>query len=272
MARHYPPTFYEYFDRDPEYHQNRYANEATFVETAIRNPDGGAPRLLDVGCANGDFPRFMRARGFEVEGVEVSLTSKPITDFPVFRQEFPEIPVKEPRYNAVTAWAVLEHVHDPASYFAKASQVLLPGGVFVFLVTNFDSISSSRLYREDPPRHLYFFNENTVREYLDRAGFVMESADYSDKVYLMRPVNWLTYLIFFRPFGRAFTWKDAQVSRETFVQAHGLRPGLLANLAFAARHPFRVLDRILVPLYEKYQMASKKYGIVTFVARKRQAA
>ena len=122
----------------------------------------GRPRLLDVGCANGGFPRFARANGFDVEGVEIAINSLEIADFPVYRSTLSDIPVNAPTYDIVTAWAVLEHVHDPMSYFRKVGRILKPGGAFVFLVTNFSSISSKALYREDLPRHLHFFSTKTI--------------------------------------------------------------------------------------------------------------
>src|SRR3546814_5417313 len=67
-------------------------------------------------------------------------------------------------YDVITAWAVLEHVHDPMSYFMKAASTIQSGGYFVFLVTNFDSISSRSLFREDVPRHLYFFSKPRSEE------------------------------------------------------------------------------------------------------------
>jgi len=78
-------------------------------------------------------------------------------DFPVYTQEFQNIPLNEPTYDAVTAWAVLEHVHDPMAYFRKAAQVVKKDGLFVFLVPNFASVASRSLFCEDLPRHLYFF-------------------------------------------------------------------------------------------------------------------
>jgi 2-polyprenyl-3-methyl-5-hydroxy-6-metoxy-1,4-benzoquinol methylase len=74
----------------------------------------------------------MAARSWDVEGVEISQSPERITDFRVYGQEFQDIPVNEPVYDAVTAWAVLEHVHDPMPYFRKASEVVKKGGLFVF--------------------------------------------------------------------------------------------------------------------------------------------
>ena len=225
--------------------------------------------LLDLGCANGDFPRFMQQLGWRVEGVEVSANSKPISDFKVYKQEFKEIPVYEPRYDAITAWAVLEHVHDPMAYFKKAAQVLKPGGIFVFLVTNFKSLSSRCLFLEDVPRHLYFFTEETVRKYLAVSGFDLIKRDYSNKIYSMHPVNFLRYYFYRYIYRRRLEWSDTQFTRPHFFEKDNLKNCWMKNLKYLISSPLYVVDRFLMPIYEKYQIIFKKYGIVTYVARRR---
>ena len=266
MSRYYPTSFYDYFDREDDYHQTRYAAEAGFLG---KRTSSGVPLLLDVGCANGDFPRFMRRQGWEVEGVEIALHSKPIFDFTVYQQEFQDIPVDGPRYDAVTAWAVLEHVHDPKAYFKKAGRVLKKGGRFVFLVTNFKSLSSRGLYLEDVPRHLYFFTEETVKKYLEEAGLVLIQKECSNRIYSMHPVNWLRYFVYRLTKKRAMEWRDIQ-----FAAAHradkrwGKWNRWTRGFLFFGSHPLYAIDRFLMPLYERYQLQTGKYGIVTYVARK----
>jgi SAM-dependent methyltransferase len=262
MGRYYPAAFYQFFDEDRAFQERRYAIEASFL-------DGVPPgRLLDVGCANGDFPRFMRTRGWSVEGVEVSANSKAIDDFPVYRQAFPAIPVDEPRYDAVTAWAVLEHVHDPMAYFRKVGRVLRPGGRFAFLVTNFDSLASRRLYREDVPRHLYFFTEATVRRFLDAAGLAFERAEYSDRIYPMMPIHWTRHLLA-RARGRDLQFDELPPTRVAWLARRGLQASLAGNLRWAAANPLVVADRIVAPLIGRLEMLTRRYGIVTYSARRR---
>jgi SAM-dependent methyltransferase len=268
MAKYYPPEYYQLgFEQNVAHHLKRYRAEAGYLKEIEKR--GGSRVLLDVGCANGDFPRFMKARGWEVEGVEISSASRPITDFPVYAQPFPEIPVQERRYDAVTAWAVIEHVHDPMAHFRKAAQVLKKGGRLVFLVTNFQSLASRRLFAEDAPRHLYFFTLSTVRQYLRETGFELERASFRSNIFEMPPRNWLHYFIRARLQKREFHFEDLPLSWEEFVQRKGLRPGLGALLMFAYRHPVTFLDRALLPLAEAIQVLRKTYGSATYVARAR---
>ena len=266
MSKYYPPTFYDYFERERDYHLRRYSAEAKFLPGIASD---GNRLLLDLGCANGDFPRFMQQLGWRVEGVEVSQYSKIITDFKVYKQDFREIEVYEPRYDAITAWAVLEHVHDPMAYFKKAAQVLKSGGVFVFLVTNFESLSSRCLFREDVPRHLYFFTEGTIRRYLAENGFDFIRADYSKNIYSMRPLNFLRYY-FYRYFRKQrLEWRHTQFKKSHSFEKNSLRNPLIRKLKHLIFAPLDVVDQLLLPIYERYQIISKTYGIVTYIARRR---
>ena len=223
--------------------------------------------LLDVGCANGDFPRYMRERGWQVEGVEIGHNAREITDFPVYRCELPDIPIHTPRYDAITAWAVLEHVHDPMAYFRKAGHLLQPGGRFVFLVTDFESLPSRRLFREDVPRHLYFFSEATVRAYLEAAGLRLLRADRHNRIFEMRPVNWLRHYLFNALLGRELRWQDLPETPGEYYRRVG-GAGLGAKMGYALMHPFAILDRILMPVFEVLASPKLTCGIVTYVATK----
>ncbi len=263
MHRFYRPEYYQSFAEQRAHLMHRYRAQAALVERFSPERRG---KLLDVGCANGDFPRFMAARGWQVEGVEVSPAAHPISDFPVYHVEFPHIPAGR-RYDAVTAWAVLEHVHDPLSYFRKAAAILKPGGIFVFLVTNFDSISSASLFREDVPRHLYFFTQGTTREYLRLSGLELAHGDCSDRYFSMVAHNWLRFLLLRRR-GQPFTYDDAQFCRTRFLESRGEAITWKNSLRFFCRNPEIIADRLLRRLFEKAQMWRGTYGILTFVARK----
>jgi SAM-dependent methyltransferase len=268
IAKYYPPEYYkspgtESFDR---YLRKRFSREARYLD-GIRN--GAATRtLLDVGCANGEFPRFMAVRGWQVEGVEVSPSSARITDFRVHTQEFDKIPIDLPTYDAVTAWAVLEHVHNPMAYFQKASQVLRPGGQFIFAVTNFHSVASRYLFCEDIPRHLYFFTRETVREYLQKTGLILINEVNGRAIYKLAPSNWLSYMMRARLQGKEFRYEDIPLSSREFRREKGLKPGIRASLQYLAYSPAASFDRMLWPIVETAQILRKNYGISVYVARK----
>jgi len=262
MSRFYPSTFYDYFSEVD--HTRRYENEYRYLGDPF-----GSKLMLDVGCANGDFPRFVKAKGWSVEGVEISPNSVQISDFPIHRIPFDQLQGKDSCYDAVTAWAVLEHVHDPMAYFKKAGEVLKPGGRFIFLVTNFSSISSKRLFGEDVPRHLYFFTKDTVRRYVEAAGMEIEMADFGSKVYLMRPRGWLIYYITRYLKRRNFEWQDMPIDYGKFIKTTAKTRSPRSMLKYILSNPLPVIDRVLLPLVEVIQKLTNNYGIVTYAAIKR---
>jgi SAM-dependent methyltransferase len=269
IGEYYPAEFFDSFEHPSNL--ARYAAQGRFLDFAN---DRSPRRLLDVGCANGAFPRFMRDRGWTVEGVEISANARSIDDFPVHRMEFSEIPVDEPTFDAITAWAVLEHVHDPMSYFKKAARILKPGGRLIFLVTNFESVSSRALFREDPPRHLYFFAEETVRGYFRECGLSAAAFIFGRDIFQMMPSNVLFYFLRRKLLGQNLTWNDLPESRLQYMQRLGYRPeqvrrpNLAANLRYLLSHPIAAADRVVSLAFERWQIVAKTYGIMTVVAEK----
>lgn len=268
IQKYYPA---EYYKNPPTTSHNRYLSRRFTAEARFLKEleDGrGKRKLLDVGCANGDFPRFMAARGWDVEGVETSQSSERITDFRVYAQEFQDIPVNEPVYDAVTAWAVLEHVHNPMSYFRKASEVLKRGGLFVFLVPNFQSVASRYLFCEDIPRHLYFFTRETVQQYLEKCGFRLEKEVNGRSIYKLAPNNWLAFMMRTRLLGKKYRYEDVPMTSKEFRRVNRLRGGVATALRYAAYSPASVIDRMLWPAIETGQILRKTYGVSTYVGRK----
>lgn len=265
MPRHYPPAFFQSFKADQSHHARRYDAEAKLLTSIV--PDSNRV-LLDLGCANGDFPRFMRNLGWRVEGLEISSTAEPISDFKVYRNEFSDIPIDGPYYDVITAWAVLEHVHDPMAYFKKAAQVLKRGGIFVFLVTNFESHSSRHLYLEDVPRHLFFFTERAVKEYLKHSGFALLEAQFSDNIYSMHPVNFLRYYLSRILRKRPLEWSDTIMVRPHASGRRRLQDRFVNGIKLSICNPLSIIEYALMPIYEAYQILSRTYGIVTYVAER----
>ncbi len=161
MATFYPPRFYE--RRRVEEERGRYARQAGYL-------DGLAPgRVLDIGCAGGAFLQVLAERGWEPFGMDL-FESGNDHGFPLRYGDLLALAYPGDQFDAVTAWAVFEHLHDPAAYFREVGRILRPGGRFVCLVTNLRSVWSRFAYGEDIPRHLYFYSAATLRRYAAQSG------------------------------------------------------------------------------------------------------
>jgi 2-polyprenyl-3-methyl-5-hydroxy-6-metoxy-1,4-benzoquinol methylase len=101
-----------------------------------------------------------------------------------------QIRIPKSEFDVLTAWDVLEHLTDPMrtlKYFNKALKV----GGFLFLETvNLDGRTAKQqgnnwhFYR--PPKHLFYFSQETLSRYLNMAGFkLVVKGDFNRDVILI---------------------------------------------------------------------------------------
>jgi SAM-dependent methyltransferase len=173
IGRYYPTRYYDHRgDALP-----RYERQAAYVP-------GGPGRLLDVGTARGDFLAVMVRRGWETVGIERSPDTETVAGVDVHHERFPEdCSLRDGSFDVITAWAVFEHLHDPAAAFRACARLLRPGGRLVVQVPNLRSIQSRWARQEDIPRHLYFFTEDTLRGFGDAAGIPLERVTHTTDLF-----------------------------------------------------------------------------------------
>jgi SAM-dependent methyltransferase len=159
--------------------------------------------VLDVGCSSGAFLFQLNKRwpgDYEILGTDVSgapLDYAESRGVPVMRGNFLELSLssagtleesKSPhpgplptgwgeggrrpgdRCDAVTFWAVLEHLAEPKRFLQKAHAILKPGGLCFVLVPNLKSLAVRLLgarYRYIYPQHLNYFTAQTLRRLIE---------------------------------------------------------------------------------------------------------
>lgn len=136
-------------------------------------------RLLDVGCATGDFLSEMKRQpGWTVAGIEPSQYAARYAHeqvgVPVVNGVLNDAPFGDASFDAITMWDVLEHVYDPRTVIAEAVRLLRPGGVLVVNHPNLDSIDRALFGRlwlgYELPRHLYLYPTDTLRRLMGEHG------------------------------------------------------------------------------------------------------
>lgn len=130
---------------------------------------GGA--VLDVGCSSGAFLFQLNRRwpgNYRILGMDVS---GPALDFaeskgiPVMRGHFLKTHFEPATFEAITFWAVLEHLAAPKLFLEKAAALLKPAGFCFVLVPNFCSLATRLLgwkYRYIYSQHLNYFRRETL--------------------------------------------------------------------------------------------------------------
>ncbi len=140
--------------------------------------------VLDVGCSSGAFLYQLTRRfpgDYEVLGTDVSgapLDYAEARGVPVVRGDFRTLEPGGRRFDAVTFWAVLEHLASPRSFVDRAAGLLRPGGVCFVLVPNLRSLAMRVLgarYRYVYPQHLNYFSRATVQRLVAERFDVVEA-------------------------------------------------------------------------------------------------
>lgn len=139
--------------------------------------------LLDIGCQKGEFIWFMQKQGWTVEGVEMDQKVPNPANIPILYGDFLEMNFEENKYDAITLWAVLEHVYEPALFIEKASRLLKPNGRLVVLVTNINSIQGRCYGADDYPRHLTLFSHSSAKQLCQTNGLNLSRISTDQKIF-----------------------------------------------------------------------------------------
>jgi SAM-dependent methyltransferase len=174
----YPKRYFEQLNQEGQSSKSRrYENETRYLM-------GVRPgKILDIGCAGGGFLRLLRERGWDVHGMDLSDSAGNDYNIDIKYGSLEKLNLPSQSFDVVTAWAVLEHLHDPMSYFKEAFRLLKSSGRFIFLVPNVNSLWSRLGYSDDIPRHQYFYSEKTIKQYAKTCGFDLDSIDFCNDIY-----------------------------------------------------------------------------------------
>jgi len=152
---------------ESDYAAVRFTRELRIFQRFCR---GGS--VLDVGCSTGAFLHQLANRfpgdyitlGTDVAGPALDYAES--CGVPILRTPFLEHDFGGQRFDAVTFWAVLEHLAEPRKFLAKAATLLKPGGYCFTLVPNMRSLAARCLgtrYRYIMDEHLNYFTAGTLR-------------------------------------------------------------------------------------------------------------
>ena len=88
-----------------------------------------AGTLLDIGCQKGEFLFWMKQQGWDVHGIEFSETPPNMFNMPIHYGRVETAAFKPGSFDAITLWAVLEHVHDPIETLGQVKRLRHPRAV-----------------------------------------------------------------------------------------------------------------------------------------------
>ena len=250
MLAYYPPEYQEAMRHVvQEVRQSRVGRLGLRMLRRIRIPPPPPEgRVLDIGCASGDYLVALRRLGWQVYGIEMDAgaaeyarerfglsirtgcAEDTLSDFP------------DAHFDVVTMWHVLEHLFEPSRVLKEVRRTLKPGGILMLELPNLDSLTASLLgeywFPLEIPRHLYHFTPQTLRAILTKTGFRLNRltsvAAPAEIVWSLQLIweQWThdtqpgqlvwspALLVLFYP----ACWLMAQFQRSTFMGAVAVKP------------------------------------------------
>ncbi len=153
----------------------KYALENKYKLISEIIPSG---KILDIGCATGEFLNVFQQKGWECFGIEPSKNPR---DFAIENYKLDVKPEEEieklgsGNFDVITLWHVLEHVPKLNERIEQIYNLLKPDGLLLIALPNYLSWDS-KFYDAfwagyDVPRHLYHFSPNTISSLLNKHKF-----------------------------------------------------------------------------------------------------
>ncbi len=166
-------------------------------------------RLMDYGCGTGHFLAAAKSKGWECTGYEPNPQAAQIAEK---QHQLPLISQvnqlsQEKKFDAITLFHVLEHVHDLRGTLDLLIARLKKRGTLFLAVPNYDSLDS-QLYKEnwaslDVPRHLYHFTQETM-------GFLAQEFDL--RIVAKEPMLFDSYYV-------SILSEEIKNNRKNFIQS-----------------------------------------------------
>ncbi len=122
-------------------------------------------RLLDFGCGTGHFVDYMQKSSWETVGYDPHV--KQLVNPKIRFLDSVQKISSEDKFHVITAWHVIEHVHDLKDTLILLRKKLKKGGYLFVAVPNLNSYDANHYKKYwaayDVPRHLYHFTQSSFK-------------------------------------------------------------------------------------------------------------
>lgn len=206
------------------------------LREGIERHHEGPKKLLDVGCGNARFLKFLREKtDWELTGIDLS-PNEPVQGIELVQGDLAGFEPRE-RYDVVTSVMVVEHLEQLEQHRDKMVKLCKPGGLLVVLTINERSVLYlvARLlrffgYRKPFDRlysihHLNHFNASSLAVWLEQKVSLLEQRFHNVPMSALDIPGSNPLLRLIQKVGVWFTFQLGQLTDRTYAQTVFARVG-----------------------------------------------
>jgi SAM-dependent methyltransferase len=164
-------------------------------------------RILDVGCATGEYVRYLTARGYDAHGLDIFPAKEweAVPGARIHQGDIRKLLFADDEFDTITAFEVLEHIDDLDKAIEELKRVTRKN-----IILSVPDCEEPEVFKESglafhhwtDRTHVHFFTAETLRRKLETSGFVVR---HLDRINPVRPE-----LLFLESLRRCrFLWRGA---------------------------------------------------------------
>jgi len=135
--------------------------------------------LFEIGCGDGNFLATLKARGWQVDGLEYSANIAALVKarhkIAIQAGNLLEMPLAPASFNTIAAYHVFEHLYHPIQWLQKVRTLLKPGGILHLQLPNFGGLDAHLTQGAWEglafPQHVYLYSPSMLNQLLIGEGF-----------------------------------------------------------------------------------------------------
>ena len=191
ISFYYPDMFYYADETTSEIWKREYLKNHLKYRLYLKNLKPG--KILDVGCRDGSFIKFLEPFGWQAEGFEYTDQIQNRFNCRIHYRDINQFAKNS--FDVITLWAVLEHIYRPNEYIKCLQQMLKPGGYLIIQVPKYNSFTGKFLLHEDVPRHVSAYTSYSLVSYINSFGFCLEKINTRCPVFQSSSRGFLLYYL-----------------------------------------------------------------------------
>lgn len=190
----------EYFSKyDTSFKDNQKIKTFKKALNILNETRPGKGKILDFGCAEGNFLVLAKQRGWNAYGLDLSKFAANIArkrGLKVFNKKINDVKFKKESFDVITLWDVIEHLSNLDDIFREFRRILKKDGLLIIRTPNEKSIFHliaqlsyilsfkiiklplKSIYHTD---HLYYFSKQTLSKILRKNKFELRKIIMNDQ-------------------------------------------------------------------------------------------